>query len=391
MTRLLDMGLDPFNFADSLLARAGAARWCAASCTECRTDRPASDGARPTSCSADYMHAFGGEHADRRRDDGARRLACTRNSRDGRLHAAHERRLQALRQTPASRGRAGLHELMVISRELRRLIADRRTRRGARSTRALREGMRTLRQDGIDKVLAGVTSIEEAARDEQCLRPARLGSVQRKFRSARRMRLAFFGSPALASLLSLLDAWFPLSSPPPAAARRCALAAACATAAAEWPRVPRAPAPAGARRYAVSNTAYSRGLRRRRHRGAGLRSGAARAAEPGVTSCLSGRGRRPGERAQESPDRGRQSTCEIEFRVVCTAQRKGARPTLAFVTALQERYALKKSSTGGERRRRRGRVAVAARSRRATTALVKVASETDHGAASFYDRFFRLV
>ena len=36
---------------------------------------------------------------------------------------------------------------------------------------------------------------------------------------------------------------------------------------------------------------------------------------------------------------------EIEFRVVCTAQRKGSRPTLAFVSALQDRYALKKGST----------------------------------------------
>ena len=30
------------------------------------------------------------------------------------------------------------------------------------------------------------------------------------------------------------------------------------------------------------------------------------------------------------------SHVQIEFRVVCTAQRKGARPTLAFVTALQD-------------------------------------------------------
>ena len=30
---------------------------------------------------------------------------------------------------------------------------------------------------------------------------------------------------------------------------------------------------------------------------------------------------------------------QIEFRVVCSAQRKGSRPTLAFVSALQDRYA----------------------------------------------------
>jgi type II secretory ATPase GspE/PulE/Tfp pilus assembly ATPase PilB-like protein len=57
-------------------------------------------------------------------------------------------------------GRAGLHELLVVSRELRRLIQG-----GARAEELLHvglsEGMRTLRQDGIEKVLAGLTTIEE--------------------------------------------------------------------------------------------------------------------------------------------------------------------------------------------------------------------------------------
>ena len=58
------------------------------------------------------------------------------------------------------RGRVGIHELMVISRPLRRLIQG-----GARAEEihaaALADGMRTLRQDGIDKVLSGQTLIEE--------------------------------------------------------------------------------------------------------------------------------------------------------------------------------------------------------------------------------------
>jgi type II secretory ATPase GspE/PulE/Tfp pilus assembly ATPase PilB-like protein len=49
---------------------------------------------------------------------------------------------------------------MVISRTLRRLVQS-----GARAEElqeaALREGMRTLRQDGIGKVLSGQTTIEE--------------------------------------------------------------------------------------------------------------------------------------------------------------------------------------------------------------------------------------
>jgi type II secretory ATPase GspE/PulE/Tfp pilus assembly ATPase PilB-like protein len=58
------------------------------------------------------------------------------------------------------RGRAGLHELLSVSREIRRMIQT-----GARAeelqTIAMQQGMRTLRQDGIEKVLQGVTSLEE--------------------------------------------------------------------------------------------------------------------------------------------------------------------------------------------------------------------------------------
>jgi type II secretory ATPase GspE/PulE/Tfp pilus assembly ATPase PilB-like protein len=58
------------------------------------------------------------------------------------------------------RGRAAIHELMMVSRGLRHLIQT-----GQRADELLRlalnEGMRTLRQDGIEKVLAGVTTIEE--------------------------------------------------------------------------------------------------------------------------------------------------------------------------------------------------------------------------------------
>jgi type II secretory ATPase GspE/PulE/Tfp pilus assembly ATPase PilB-like protein len=50
--------------------------------------------------------------------------------------------------------------MLVVSRELRRLIQT-----GARVEElqhsAMAGGMRTLRQDGIDKVLQGLTSIEE--------------------------------------------------------------------------------------------------------------------------------------------------------------------------------------------------------------------------------------
>jgi type II secretory ATPase GspE/PulE/Tfp pilus assembly ATPase PilB-like protein len=49
---------------------------------------------------------------------------------------------------------------MMTTRELRLLIQS-GTRTDELQKAALESGMRTLRQDGIEKVLAGVTSIQE--------------------------------------------------------------------------------------------------------------------------------------------------------------------------------------------------------------------------------------
>jgi len=155
VTRLLDMGLDPFNFGDSLLAVL-AQRLVRRLCTECRTSRPATS-AEGDELLADYMHAFGAEPPT----TGAAVLAgwMQHNSRDGRLMRHHSPGCKACDHS-GFRGRAGIHELMLISRELRRLVQT-GARAEALQHTAMAEGMRTLRQDGIDKVLAGVTTIEE--------------------------------------------------------------------------------------------------------------------------------------------------------------------------------------------------------------------------------------
>jgi type II secretory ATPase GspE/PulE/Tfp pilus assembly ATPase PilB-like protein len=58
------------------------------------------------------------------------------------------------------KGRLALHELMTTSTEIRQLVQH-----GARPKElqgaAITEGMRTLRQDGIEKVLAGLTTLAE--------------------------------------------------------------------------------------------------------------------------------------------------------------------------------------------------------------------------------------
>jgi type IV pilus assembly protein PilB len=61
------------------------------------------------------------------------------------------------------RGRIGLYEVMVVSDALRCLILEKASADDLRRT-AQAEGMRTLRQDGLEKIRAGITSVPEVLR-----------------------------------------------------------------------------------------------------------------------------------------------------------------------------------------------------------------------------------
>ncbi len=61
------------------------------------------------------------------------------------------------------KGRLALHEVMAMSEELERLTVERASSLAIRQV-AVEQGMITLRHDGLLKVLAGVTSIEEIFR-----------------------------------------------------------------------------------------------------------------------------------------------------------------------------------------------------------------------------------
>jgi type II secretory ATPase GspE/PulE/Tfp pilus assembly ATPase PilB-like protein len=156
VTRLLDMGMDPFNFADSLLGVL-AQRLVRKLCPHCRVSRLASDD-EETELLSDWMNAFGGSA---QMPDAQAVLADwrQRHGRDGHLQIYQATGCDRCERS-GFKGRLGLHELMVVDRPLRALIQTH-----ARSEDLLRcalaAGMRTLRQDGIDKVLAGLTTIEE--------------------------------------------------------------------------------------------------------------------------------------------------------------------------------------------------------------------------------------
>jgi general secretion pathway protein E/type IV pilus assembly protein PilB len=62
-----------------------------------------------------------------------------------------------------NRGRFGIFEIFLIDDEARKLVYDRAPTSVLRA-RAREMGMRTLREDGIRKVLAGLTTPEEVIR-----------------------------------------------------------------------------------------------------------------------------------------------------------------------------------------------------------------------------------
>jgi type II secretory ATPase GspE/PulE/Tfp pilus assembly ATPase PilB-like protein len=156
VTRLLDMGMDPFNFADALLLVL-AQRLVRRLCASCASTRDATR-EEVDELLADYMQAFRGAETPPTEDQVLAEWR-QRFGRDGRLQY-HEAKGCPACDGSGHRGRAGVHELMHMTPRLRKLIQTGGRAEEIQHT-ALAEGLRTLRQDGIEKVLAGVTSIGE--------------------------------------------------------------------------------------------------------------------------------------------------------------------------------------------------------------------------------------
>ena len=156
VTRLLDMGMDPFSFADSLLAVL-AQRLVRRLCKHCVQQHPASE-EQLRALADEYALSFPDPAQRPERDvliaDWTQRFGV-----DSRLMHAHAPGCDHCDHSGFS-GRVGLHELLVIGRELRHLVQTSARAEELQRT-AMNEGMRTLRQDGILKVLSGLTTIEE--------------------------------------------------------------------------------------------------------------------------------------------------------------------------------------------------------------------------------------
>jgi type II secretory ATPase GspE/PulE/Tfp pilus assembly ATPase PilB-like protein len=156
VTRLLDMGMDPFSFADSLLAVL-AQRLVRRLCKHCVQSVPASAETIEALVS-EYQQAFPDPERRPPRQDLIARWQRD-HGQDGQL-MQHAAKGCSHCNDSGFAGRAGLHELLVVSRDIRRLIQT-KARAEELQLAAMLEGMRTLRQDGVHKVLAGLTTIEE--------------------------------------------------------------------------------------------------------------------------------------------------------------------------------------------------------------------------------------
>jgi type II secretory ATPase GspE/PulE/Tfp pilus assembly ATPase PilB-like protein len=143
ITRLVDMGLDPFSFSDALQAVL-AQRLARSLCKQCRTPHLA------TSAEIEELaHAYGPEQFQKllaRRDELNIQLwhapGCTACNNSG------------------YKGRLGVHELLVSDDDLRRAIQRKAPVDEIRSL-AIASGMTTLMQDGIEKVLDGGTDLKQ--------------------------------------------------------------------------------------------------------------------------------------------------------------------------------------------------------------------------------------
>src|SRR5262245_8829034 len=134
IVRLLDMEIDPFNFADALLGIL-AQRLVRTLCKDCKEEYAPSQEEF-----AELMQEYGLEAWEK---------LGIRYSPEFKLH-----RPKGCPKCTNSgyRGRMGIHELLVGTDEMKRLIQKRKPVEDLRK-QAMRDGMTTLLQDGIQKVI----------------------------------------------------------------------------------------------------------------------------------------------------------------------------------------------------------------------------------------------
>jgi type II secretory ATPase GspE/PulE/Tfp pilus assembly ATPase PilB-like protein len=159
--RLLDMGMDPFNFSDALLgvlAQRLARRLCG--CKQTYTPEPAE------------LTAFLREYCEELMN-----IPRFKADPKGAMEAVYKEWVKAYGNDKGQlifykpvgcdkcggsgfKGRCGLHELLIANDKLKKLIQE-HARVAEILAQSLEDGMRTLKQDGMEKCLSGITHLKE--------------------------------------------------------------------------------------------------------------------------------------------------------------------------------------------------------------------------------------
>jgi type II secretory ATPase GspE/PulE/Tfp pilus assembly ATPase PilB-like protein len=161
IVRLLDMGMDPFNFSDALLgilAQRLAKRLC-----KCKEARVATD-QEIDLLLEEYVQEL--LYVPLWKTDGASERVKLRASwiqdfgnEQGEIVLYGAKGCDACAGT-GYKGRTGLHELLIGTDRVKQQIQE-HARVSQMLATALEDGMRTLKQDGIEKVLQGITDIQQ--------------------------------------------------------------------------------------------------------------------------------------------------------------------------------------------------------------------------------------
>ncbi len=136
VTRMVDMGIEPFNVA-SAVNLIVAQRLVRRICADCKEAHQYSD---------EELNAFGIPLDEARKNTFFRGTGCSTCNETG------------------YKGRQGLYEVMLMSSQLRRAVLKGASSDDLREL-AVREGMLTLRVDGMFKVKKGITTLEEVVKE----------------------------------------------------------------------------------------------------------------------------------------------------------------------------------------------------------------------------------
>jgi type II secretory ATPase GspE/PulE/Tfp pilus assembly ATPase PilB-like protein len=146
VVRLLDLGMDPFNFADALLGVL-AQRLVRKLCTQCRARYEPS---------VREVEAIADEYCEGTQLEADKLL---RKWRQDKITMYQAKGCKECDRT-GYKGRLAVYELMAADAAVKRLIQTRSPIADIAAA-ALANGMRTLKQDGIDKVIKGHTDMQQ--------------------------------------------------------------------------------------------------------------------------------------------------------------------------------------------------------------------------------------